>query len=61
MDGFELELAESYHQPDNLTYVFKLRKGVRFHNIPPVNGCGMTSADVKYSIERAMGNRLLTT
>ncbi len=55
MDGFELELAESYHQPDDKTYVFTLRQGVKFHDIPPVNGRELTSADVKYSIERMTG------
>ena len=55
MDGFEMDLAESVHQPDDLTYVFKLRKGVRFHDKSPVNGRELTSADVKYSIERTTG------
>ena len=55
MTGLELELAESYRQIDSLTYEFKLHKGVRFHNIPPVNGRELTSADVKYSIERSYG------
>lgn len=36
----EGDLAESWTQPSETTYVFKLRKGVRFHNKPPVNGRG---------------------
>ena len=48
------ELAESWQQTDDLTYVFHLHKGVRFHDVPPVSGRELTSADVKYSIERQM-------
>src|SRR4029453_14053052 len=48
----EGDLAESWSQPNELTYVFKLRKGVRFHAKPPVNGREVTAEDVVYSIER---------
>jgi len=34
------------------TYVFKLRKGVRWHPKPPVNGRELTADDVKYTYER---------
>ncbi|MEK8128762.1 ABC transporter substrate-binding protein [Paenibacillus filicis] len=44
-------LAASYTvSPDGLTYTFKLRDGVKFHN-----GQALTSADVKYSYSRLAG------
>ena len=50
--AIEGDLAESWTQPNETTYVFKLRRGVRWHPKPPVNGRELTSADVKYTIER---------
>lgn len=43
-------LAESWETPDDVTYIFHLRQGVKFHN-----GREMTSADVVYSFERVLG------
>ncbi len=43
----EGDLAASWEIPDPRTYVFKLRRGVKFHN-----GREMTAEDVRYSIER---------
>ncbi len=47
------DLATSWEvSGDGLTYTFKLKEGVKFHNLAPVNGREMTSEDVKYSILR---------
>ncbi len=43
----ELDLAVSMEQPDDTTYVFKLRQGVKFHN-----GQDFTAEDVKYHFNR---------
>jgi ABC-type transport system substrate-binding protein len=44
------DLAESYAiSDDGLTYTFRLRPNLKFHN-----GRAVTAADVKYSIERAV-------
>ena len=48
----EPDLAESWTQHNDTTYVFKLRKGVRWHPKPPVNGRELTADDVKYTYER---------
>ena len=48
----EPDLAESWTQPDDKTYVFKLKKGVRWHPKPPVNGRELTADDVKYTYDR---------
>jgi peptide/nickel transport system substrate-binding protein len=48
----EGDLAESWSQPNETTYVFKLRRGVKWHNKPPVNGRELTADDVVYTIER---------
>ena len=46
-------LAEALpERPDNLTYVFKIRKGVKFQNVAPLNGRPLTIEDVKYSIDQ---------
>ena len=34
----EPHLAEGWEEPDDLTYVFHLRRGVKWHNKPPLNG-----------------------
>jgi peptide/nickel transport system substrate-binding protein len=46
------DLAVSWNQPNPTTYVVTLRKGVHFHNKPPVNGRELTSEDIKFTFER---------
>jgi len=46
------DLAASFSQPNPTTYVVALKKGVRFHGKPPVNGRELTSEDVKFTFER---------
>lgn len=48
----EGDLAESWSQPNDTTYVFKLRRGARWHAKPPVNGREVTAENVVYSLER---------
>jgi peptide/nickel transport system substrate-binding protein len=48
----EGDLAESWTQPNDTTYVFKLRRGVKWHPKPSVNGRELTADDVVYSVER---------
>src|SRR5688500_18967510 len=48
----EGDLAESWTQPNDTTYVFKLRKGVRWHPKPPVNGRELTADDIVYTVDR---------
>src|SRR5262245_20865746 len=53
----EGDLAESWQQPNDTTYVFKLKKGVRFHAKPPVNGRELTAEDVRFSFERLLTDK----
>ncbi len=53
----EGDLAESWKQVNETTYDFKLRKGVRFHNKPPVNGRELTAEDVRYTFERTLNEK----
>ena len=48
-------LAESWENPDPLTYIYKLRDNVFFHDKPPVNGRQLTADDMAANYERLFG------
>ena len=48
-------------QPDGQTYVFKLRPGVKFQNVAPVNGRPMTAEDVKFAIDMVRNSSTFKT
>ncbi len=50
--GVRLELAESFEQPDETTYVWKLHPGIKFQDIDPTFGREVTADDVVYSMQR---------
>ncbi|GIX48531.1 MAG: peptide ABC transporter substrate-binding protein [Candidatus Tectimicrobiota bacterium] len=51
------DLAERWEvSPDELTYTFYLRRGVRWHDVPPVNGREFVADDVKFTFERYRGS-----
>src|SRR5262249_23079945 len=55
--GFELvgDLADSWSSsPDKTEWTFKLKQGVKFHNVPPVNGREVTADDVVFSYNQYM-------
>src|SRR5262249_40022309 len=57
----EPDVAERWEMPDDTTYVFHLRKGVTWHNKPPVNGRELVAEDVKFTFDRFLtekGNQL---
>src|SRR5213594_1045570 len=48
----EPDLAERWEVPDDTTYVFYLRQGVKWHNKPPVNGRELVAEDIKFTYDR---------
>ena len=48
-------LAESWEKPDDTTFIFHIRKGVHWHNKPPMNGRELTADDVVYNYHRMTG------
>ena len=45
------DLADIPQQPDPQTYIFKLKPGIKWQNLPPVNGRALVADDIKYNIE----------
>src|SRR5207249_9686262 len=48
----EPHLAESWETPDDTTYIFHLRQGIKWHNKPPLNGRELVADDVKFTFDR---------
>src|SRR5215510_2398311 len=48
----ESDLAQRWDSPDDTTYIFSLRQGVKWHNKPPMNGRELVAEDVKFSFDR---------
>ena len=48
-------LAESWSQPDQLTYIVKVRQGVYWHDKPPMNGRELIADDIVYNYHRITG------
>ena len=48
----ECDLCVTWQHPDPLTYTFRLKEGVRWHALPPVNGRTLTAEDVVFSLQR---------
>src|SRR5215467_13366422 len=53
----EPHLAEGWEEPDDLTYVFHLRRGVKWHNKPPLNGRELVAEDVKFTFDRFLSEK----
>jgi peptide/nickel transport system substrate-binding protein len=48
----EPHLAERWDMPNETTYLFHLRQGVKWHNKPPLNGRELVAEDVKFTFDR---------
>jgi len=53
----EPDLAESWTRENDTTYVFKLKRGVKWHAKPPVDGRELTAEDVRYTYERFLNTK----
>src|SRR5262247_3898133 len=53
----EPHLAERWEASDDLTYVFHLRQGVKWHNKPPLNGRELVADDVKFTFDHFLSEK----
>ncbi len=53
----EPDLVERWEEPSDTQYIFHLRKGVLFHDKPPVGGREMVAEDVGMTFERFMNQK----
>jgi peptide/nickel transport system substrate-binding protein len=53
----EPHLAERWEEPDDTTYVFHLRQGIKWHHKPPLNGRELVAEDVKFTFDRFLAER----
>jgi len=49
-------LCERWERPEPSTYVYYIRKGIRWHNKPPTNGREMDAYDIAFSLNRNWDN-----
>jgi peptide/nickel transport system substrate-binding protein len=49
----EPELAKSWERsPDGLTFTFKIQEGIKWQNLPPLNGRAFVAEDARFALER---------
>ena len=48
-------LAESWETPDDTTFIFHIRDGVRWHDKAPMNGRLLTAQDIEFNFHRMVG------
>jgi peptide/nickel transport system substrate-binding protein len=53
----EPDLVERWEEPDDTAYIFHLRRGVKWHNKPPVNGRELVAEDVKFTFDRFLSEK----
>jgi peptide/nickel transport system substrate-binding protein len=53
----EPDLAERWEEPDDTTYIFHLRRGVKWHNKPPVSGRELVAEDIKFTFDRFLSEK----